>query len=301
METTYPGPLPKNVSEWRQEVQKYGAVSIHELQTTKPASGITLQQFLSLKAVWPLRKAPRDLYDDKTAKLYNSSADDIRALKLSMEKDDDDWRAYICAIRDGGLFHTSVFSQHLGAYALVLQTQLEVSKMKDSVKDSDKFRSTPRRTRGRAQAEMQDLKGKGKAPLHRPHDIMESGGPTTLSPIGQEEALQLPVGDEQIVNTAAINFLNALFLNIERPADWTSQRKSLKFNSNSVKFEARTDGHLKIRGRETSAAILEVKPRLRHYQKGSRIEMQESTQMALWIFQEPDSHWAPLGGADGRH
>ena len=41
-------------------------------------------------------------------------------------------------------------------------------------------------------------------------------------------------------------------------ATWTLQRKQFKFNSLSVEFEARTDGHFQVHGTERSAAILEV-------------------------------------------
>jgi hypothetical protein len=130
-----------------------------------------------------------------------------------------------------------------------------------------------------------------------PH-FQTSSGARYISPTSREEALDLPVGDEQIVNTAAINFLNTLFIHDSLLADWTLQRKQFKFKSDFVKFEARTDGYFNLHGQERSAAGIEVKPRVRRQEHVFRIEMQESAQMALWIYQEPNSHWAPQTGGN---
>ena len=134
-----------------------------------------------------------------------------------------------------------------------------------------------------------------------------------------------PTQDEEIVNRALINFLSAHHIEDERNSDWSSTRKRLVFQSPKqtagiptpkekpkaksdlpkksknkekdaklIQFVARTDGYLKVYGPpERSAAILEVKARVRPSIKHNdiAIEMQESAQMALWIFEEPTSHW----------
>jgi hypothetical protein len=81
--------------------------------------------------------------------------------------------------------------------------------------------------------------------------------------------MNLPVGDEHIVNTAAIDLLNGLFVHDKRPADWALQRKQFKFRSEDVTFEAHTDSRLQVHDHET--AIIEVKPRVRKYQICLRI------------------------------
>lgn len=307
--------LPANFSEWKNATCQYKTISLHELDTPKSASKISVEQFLSLKVLWTHRQKPTALYEDKVLTLFNSSKEDISKERDLMRKDPA-WGAYLrdIAVSQGAgvprtkLKATSQFSKDLGAYALVLQPQLEVSGTDDSLNDSGKLLLTPLKPRynmrPRPEPEDQDPKGKNRAlespsggSPHSSQGTKSSSAPEDISPMGREAGLSLPTGDEQIVNIAAINFLNALSVYEERYASWSTTRKEFKFHSNSAKFEARTDGHLKVHGNNSSAAILEVKPRRRYYEKGFRIEMQESMQMALWIFQEPNSHWAaPSGG-----
>lgn len=99
------------------------------------------------------------------------------------------------------------------------------------------------------------------------------------------------MADEHVVNTAAISFLQALFVRGLEEAYWSPQRKGFRFGTTN--FTAFTDGHLKIDGELRSAALVEVKARKRP--KGDKpnfkIEWQESAQMALWITEEPSSFW----------
>jgi hypothetical protein len=300
--------LPGTGVEWRTAAARYNPVSIHELEAADSASEITVEQFLSLKALWPRRCKTADLYADKTAALFGSSKADIETVRATMRERDTCWTEYLKAV-EAGAGRGSKFSRELGVYALVLQSQVEASKIKESLNDSERLRFTPMKkhnTRSQAQDENRDPKGKGQESRsesrgsHHPSQTSKSSsGPENISPKRRDEEPGLLIGDEQVVNTAAINFLNALFIHEARPADWTLERKQLRFNSRSVKFEARTDGHFEIHGHKQSAAILEVKPRTRYYERGFRIEMQESAQMALWIFQEPNSHWGPPG--DDKH
>jgi hypothetical protein len=108
----------------------------------------------------------------------------------------------------------------------------------------------------------------------------------------------LPIDDEQIVNTALILLLQGICLrapSVEK-VEWTLQRKSFDFKKTKIVdkkekavklFQARTDGHLRINinGASRSLAILEVKASER---LEARPYMQESAQMAAWIYAEPD-------------
>lgn len=310
------GELPSNPSTWEATASKYQASSIHELQSAQSASDITVEQFISLKVLWPKRLQQADLSENETAGIFGSSKIDIRKARSDIREQDGAWNAYLEAIAaksgDGPLGlklnRNSKFPTELGVYALVLQSQLEALNLEDSLNDSRRLRLSPLskdEMRGRLRSAKQDPKGKGKEPKSQSqgstqpsHTSNTSSSARNISPTTHEEALDFPVGDEQIVNTAAINFLNALLIHDARLADWTLQRKQFKFKSASIKFEARTDGHLQVHGHDRSAAILEVKPRVRYAEIGYRIEMQESAQMALWIFQEPNSHWAPPKGGD---
>lgn len=184
---------------------------------------------------------------------------------------------------------------------LVLQSKRAASEMETSLNGSNKLLFTPlpkKPQRDRSRVARQHPEGQTQAIERSPYSQTSSSDARDISPTTAAEALKSAVGDEQIVSTAAINFLNALSIHDVRCADWTLERKQFKFKSDSVKFEARTDGHLQVHGHERSAAILEVKSRVRQHEPGCRLEMQESAQMALWIYQEPNSHWPPRSEGD---
>jgi uncharacterized protein (DUF2267 family) len=324
MATKYPGDkLPEAPSSWKAAVDRFAKTSnIHELKSAHSASEITVEQFLSLRVLWKNREAKK-LNDDTRAGLYGSSNKEIRGIvhekpEAGRPEIKTSWSEYLKAITalhqgetsGSKLLATSKMPEQLGVYALVLQSQLQASHMKASFSDSNKLSVTPLKPRydlrGRAEGKTQGVQDKGRgsepqAQIHpSPHRSGEdsSSGPRQVSPAAPGVTRELPVLDEQVVNTAATNFLNALFIHEQRRADWTLHRKQFKFQSDFVKFEARCDGHLQVHGHDRSAAILEVKPRPRYHEGGFRIEMQESAQMALWIYQEPNSHWTPPSGGD---
>jgi hypothetical protein len=108
--------------------------------------------------------------------------------------------------------------------------------------------------------------------------------PTT--PISATAAGSVPAADdEQIVNMALIIFLStATMYHPDVRAEWTAQRKSFKFSN---LFEARVDGFLRKGLSDKVGAILEVKAYTREL-KQHQIQMQESAQMAAWIYASPD-------------
>lgn len=86
--------------------------------------------------------------------------------------------------------------------------------------------------------------------------------------------------DEQIVNTALIDFLEAITIHLPCPAHWSLHRKAFRIQG----FEARVDGYLAQGGTGHIKAIIEVKAALRNRQgELSRVRMQEGAQMAAWI------------------
>jgi len=87
------------------------------------------------------------------------------------------------------------------------------------------------------------------------------------------------------VNMALIIFLStATMYHPDVRAEWTAQRKSFKFSN---LFEARVDGFLRKGLSDKVGAILEVKAYTREL-KQHQIQMQESAQMAAWIYASPD-------------
>ncbi|KAB8257905.1 hypothetical protein BDV32DRAFT_151882 [Aspergillus pseudonomiae] len=109
---------------------------------------------------------------------------------------------------------------------------------------------------------------------------------------GPQELLDLnypKTKDEQIVNTALIDFLNAFIIHRRFGSYWTLYRKPFVASFRHGSFEARTDGCLEGGNSETlkTYAIVEVKPMLRRKQF-ARIAMQEAAEMVAWIKAEPD-------------
>jgi hypothetical protein len=154
----------------------------------------------------------------------------------------------------------------------------------------------------RSAAESDDTGGKQQSPP-RPQSRPISVAGTELSKTNSDITVtsqydfdmskeeRAGMADEQVVNTAAISFLQSLFVHEPRNAYWSPQRKGFRFGKTS--FKALTDGHLQITGETRSAAILEVKARTRPHALAAdyKIEWQESAQMALWIRDEPSSFW----------
>lgn len=95
--------------------------------------------------------------------------------------------------------------------------------------------------------------------------------------------------DEQIVNTALIDFLNAFV--IHRPsgdAQWTLHRMAFGAFFAKSEYEARTDGYLEDKSGDIHA-IVEVKPFVRRGKQQLRIVMQEAAQIVAWIKHQPDN------------
>ena len=124
------------------------------------------------------------------------------------------------------------------------------------------------------------------------------GRSIVLSPESPLVAWTKAAEDEQIVNTALLLFLNCLTMfhpQVRLHAmEWTMARKVFQFEA----WQARTDGFLRGSSSGTKA-ILEVKPFPR--QKNiAAIQMQESAQVAAWIYQEPDTAAERMAVKDGK-
>jgi hypothetical protein len=162
----------------------------------------------------------------------------------------------------------------------------------------------PRPSESRSSSVTRSDHSKGKQPMPRRSESSptsttdtENSKATTIHVVDYVDydipkAERVATADEQVVNTAAISFLQSLFVHDElRNAYWSPQRKGFAFGETT--FQAITDGHLQIAGSMVSAALLEVKARRRPKVEALdfKIEWQESAQMALWIRDEPSSFW----------
>lgn len=303
--------LPGNLAEWRQQRKALNSdnVDIHTLKAPNSASELKHEQFLTFKAIWADQKQTQM---EKYLKEIGFSQQVFDDTTLAMKKRVG-WTLYLDAIKankdataDGRprpWTQYSNFPESFGVYSVVLQDQLVILDLDEDPAhtDSTKVAVTPKPRR--------DNKFVEKLRLVKPKQSYQDANETPRQ-MSLFDALVVisankndyegkfeDAKDEQIVNCALVNLLKALWIHEDRNSEWTVERKEFKFLSQGTGagFIARTDGHLQVGNK--SAAILEVKARARPRNDlvDHKIQMQESAQMALWIAQEPQSHWASAG------
>jgi hypothetical protein len=278
-------------------------MNIHNLTAPNSASEIEVRQYLALKVLWRNQKQTemeeyletigfeKGIFEKKRSSMNNRKA----------------WRLYIKAIRDNtnsppGLKpynRFSILSDDLGGFQLVLHDQLEVLDLSTTANNVavSKAQVMPMLERLRPRhGQLSDQLVPQTPQQHSMFNVMQD-----VSASKHDEPKFPDAKDEQIVNSALVNFLHAVWIDEERNAEWKLKRKEFRFccRDTGTGFTARTDGHLEMRShfQSHSAGILEVKARARPRKDPGdhKIEMQESAQMTLWIAQEPESHWiSPL-------
>ena len=314
--------LPATEDKWRNEARSHDVISIHEFKDRDSGSKMTVLQYLALKTIWK-GYDPNDIIKDEWALRFGSTEMELLEQSTKMSEDDA-WRTYLNILETTPKPKPhSNFPRKLGRFATVVQNQLEVSNLKPTERELQKVIVSPisGRTRLRAksvqpvpfvrpvstnisQGDSNSSEREGRA-----REAEERPGLRAVSQISDHASVSSVIDfdiprrerdvtiDEQVVNTAAINFLQNLFVHggLEY-AYWSAQRKGFCLGNGSrgsTAFKAFTDGHLKVkRGDEIrSAAILEVKARKRPTRDDFSVEWQETAQMALWIYEEPSSYW----------
>ena len=300
--------LPSDLNKWKSERNRLNCedMDIHNLEAVKSASEIETKQFLTLKVFWTTEKLSRMVFYleqigfDK--QLFDDKGDEMRTRAA--------WTLYIQALTDNKeaeknketprWTRNSIFSDELGGFQLVLHNQFELVRLeedKGAYSGSTKVAVTPTRENKFA-GRLRTSKSK---PSYKDVSPETPQRQSVLNVLTEMSAKKNDYGekfddaeDEQLVNNALVNLLNLLWIDEKRNSEWTMTRKEFKYHSQcaGASFVARTDGHLQVGNK--SGAILEVKARARRQKVygDHKIEIQESAQMALWIAQEPHSHWA---------
>lgn len=296
--------LPQASRDWKILRNTHSKqIDIHRLENSESASKIQVKQFLALKVIWPVQEQ-----SDMSTFFNGIGFDNTLFLEESNSMAQRDaWILYLDALqknedareerRREPYTLSSVFPDKMGPFALVLHNQLEIEDIAENNADEDldKVEVTPRRVQ-RELRPRRDISYYPSTP-HTPQNKSFFDDIEMSSPAHEGEPKLSYAKDEQIVNLALINFLNAIWINERRNSEWSLKRKAFNFESkgDGADFLARVDGHLGITHRlaDRSGAILEVKARRRPQRRRGdhKIEMQESAQMALWIYQEPYSHW----------
>ncbi|PYH99198.1 hypothetical protein BO71DRAFT_446675 [Aspergillus ellipticus CBS 707.79] len=279
--------LPSDEDKWNVWTAQYNVsgLTIHDATLTS-ASTISEKQYLLLQVLW-ISGTGRDL-SPKQFELENWTQEVDKLLATSQS-----WNNYRKSFLSGPILE--------GTFALAKMYQSQAAASRDeNFKSNVAFSPIANRTRSKMGSLEEKLR---EAQLETPTKSM--GNISDLFYVGntpdtEESPFQSPgpaeishlmypqTKDEQIVNTALVDFLNALSIHFPRASRWTLHRKSFKAEFQHASFEARTDGYLEdgeFSGRVR--ALIEVKPMLRG-RKQNPIRMQEAAQMAAWIKSDPD-------------
>lgn len=290
--------LPSTPHEWQDLARRNGLIgsTIHTAQLSS-ASTIEEDQYLLFRVLWKIH--PIQQFDLKRFDLdgWETKANEHLANYSS-------WKTY-CEDLTGDTISESTF-------ALAHYFQLQAADTWDETWASN-VAVTPiaYRTRSKTTAVERQL---SRTHLQTPtkstgvlldeseseEELDDTESPLASKSPGPEEIRNLifrQTKDEQIVNTALVNFLSALTLHAGLANHWTLHRKSFKASFTNASFEARTDGYLEDKKPDGRVrALVEVKavPRER---KRKSICMQEAAQMVAWIISHPDrGGWLNLPG-----
>ncbi|PYH37732.1 uncharacterized protein BO87DRAFT_448262 [Aspergillus neoniger CBS 115656] len=270
--------LPHSEASWNEwaAVCKVSKPSIHD-STLTSGSTIRHEQFLLLQVLWrPPSTAPLNL------KVFGLEQWKQKADKLLSTFQS--WARYRQSFTTGSILE--------GTFALAKQYQSEAAgALEKNFRSDMAFTPIAHRTRSnvsRLERKMRDAqlqtptKSTGILPKTPEENDIAENRPAEIT-----NTMYPQTKDEQIVNTALVDFLNALTVHFPEASGWTLHRKSFKAEFTNGSYEARTDGYLKGGSGGRARALIEVKPMLRE-KKRIPICMQEAAQMVAWIKSDPD-------------
>jgi len=308
--------LPSSVQSWKSAVfQAYGFDNIKlglraiPVLDYKSASKLELKQYLALRILRTSKNVDNFKSDNWIPQAFLSQSTRIL-------DDKHEWKRYLKDVED----RIEVHKSSLSAFSLARAYQQQVSRKpharvyqaeldsRIAVTPTKQGRPT-RSTTNKASAtppEVDLAPNLAAISLHTPSSSSSSRNtvtdlgpgfqtPTSSSlgtPIGKlppispysplGKGFAEPAKDEQIVNTALLNFLTALTFWVPQvKATWTLHRAAFKIEGF---FEARIDGYLEHIDGDTPLVIIEVKACVRSSSR-NQIQMQEGAQLAAWICQ----------------
>ena len=317
--------LPNSKETWKRALE---ASEKSERRRNTSASKIEEWQFLKLRVLWRIPRVPGRailrLFENEGGRplgIFQNELEHARE-ELSCVRS---WKAYIKHLEErpqrGG---SSELLEDLGVFALVVKHQQEVDRLKnkdeseieEDVGEGLRFFLRPRKKAAAHQEEL--FTPAWQTPTPNNKNTTTPTTPTLLannlaslsisdspfaaySPIARNDGVLISelyprALDEQIVNTALIDFLQAITIHLPYAAQWTLHRKAFKLDD----WEARVDGYLQQTKTRQVKAIVEAKACIRDTAVSvSRIRMQEGAQMAAWIFADADEEGCRKG-VDGR-
>ncbi|KAI0410438.1 hypothetical protein F5X98DRAFT_381798 [Xylaria grammica] len=283
--------LPKDSATWKSESESLRWKSIHEYELACSGSEISREQFLLLRTLWVERSTDQLYAQDRSIWIDDSSFQDARQF-LSSSTIAPIWRQFLKSIS----IHPETLERQgygLHIFSFVRYHQAQSQGLSFEGDDSAKVDMSPIAKRTRNKLRQRDADQSSPTPGPKVSDLVPSVVKLHLDDGTPDQVPTTPdrtssrASDEQIVNTALIEYLNALTIHYTQlEANWTLHRLPLVARDRAGKktYEARVDGYLRRREDGQPLAIIEVKPFLRR-RKPTAIRMQESAQMASWINQ----------------
>ncbi|RWA10963.1 hypothetical protein EKO27_g4151 [Xylaria grammica] len=305
--------LPEDVATWKSESESLRWKSIHEYELACSGSEISREQFLLLRTLWVERSTDQLYAQDRSIWIDDSSFQDARQF-LSSSTIAPIWGQFLksISIHPETLERQGYYGLH--TFSLVRYHQAQSQGLSFEGNDSAKVDMSPIAKRTRNQLQKRAADQSSPTPAPKVSDLVPSvvklqlddgtpdqvpttpdrtssrasvGTPGDVSSPFKDPRVFKAIQDEQIVNTALIEYLNALAIHCTQlEANWTLHRLPLiaRDRAGLKTYEARVDGYLRRREDGQPLAIIEVKPFLRK-KKPTAIRMQESAQMASWINQ----------------
>ncbi|KAI1295919.1 hypothetical protein F5Y03DRAFT_399085 [Xylaria venustula] len=320
--------LPDTAAKWKSEYKSLAWKSIHEYGLACSGSEISREQFLLLRTLWVEHDAEELYARDRSLWIDDSSFKEAQQF-LSSSAIALIWKQFLKSTR----IHPHDLEREgyvdLHTFSLVRYHQAQSQDLRSEVNDSAKVDMSPiaKRTRFQQRLRLEAQSSPTPAPKlsgleQQVKNLSLSNStpdqpPTTPdrgSSLSQSRSLgDIPspfedpkvfkaIQDEQIVNTALIEYLNALAIHCTQlQANWTLHRLPLiaRDHHTTKTYEARVDGYLRRRRDNMPLAIIEVKPFVRKT-KQVQIRMQESAQMAAWINQHRPLSTSQPGGTNNK-
>jgi hypothetical protein len=290
--------LPQTKGGWERALSQFNATgNLHKLSSASSASKFGLEEFLALRTLW-VEKDLRTLQN--TYQDFGMELSHVEGAIEILTNHTPGWDEYLRCIENNTARNSGEpLPTQAAGFATVFHNQHEILARPSSDDGETKVFQSPINRRSRRLLETFASQIGGGIASHdtpqtpeRPVPQATFGSPFDVqSPPDKDIPKPAPAADEQIVNIALVGLLQGLTVHQRRYADWTIRRKIFSCGSDYrlAQFEARTDGALQRHSDQRCIAILEVKARHRAGQP--QIQMQESAQMAAWIFTEPESYW----------
>ena len=301
--------IPATRANWLDQSEIHGVRnrSIFGLVAYNSGSNMDAPQYLALRILWRANMNTRDFVRKlKSSPLFLTKDSYTKALNNLGNRPS--WIEYEKSYMRKG--ERWPFGE-CGPFTLVRLHQLATAKTKPSAKVSQKVFHTPMKLRSTrimpnssesptpkrgtrvtqyelgTPSEPDDLDSLTIDGLNL-SDTSSFASPTSPGSVWAEE-YQEPTEDEQVVNTALIDFLMAVTVKDMRRLEWSLFRRGFRLGEDTkVGYVARVDGVLRRRNVTQDSidlgalAIIEVKPFIRSINE-DKIRLQEGSQMAAWI------------------